>query len=287
MKKIGIFDFSVILKGSLSSLLRKAHFFLPLSLSVLFVVYGFIEASKIRVETVTIQSEKISKDIKIVQISDVHVGLIIRERKLQKIANEVKKLSPDILVSTGDLVDGQIDHLDGLSDILRDIDTKYGKYAITGNHEFYRGIEQSLSFIKKSGFSVLRNEGIFIEELNLNIIGVDDPEALRFGDISETTESELLKKFQNGGFILLLKHRPIVDSDSRGLFDLQLSGHTHKGQFFPFSLVTALYYEKHAGCLVKANGCYLYTSKGTGTWGPPIRIFAPPEITLIKLKRKN
>lgn len=285
-KKVGIFDFSLILKGSLKVNLSKAHFFLPFLLSALFVIYGFIEASQIRIEKVTVTSDKISRDVKIVQISDVHVGLLIRERKLEKIANEVKKLSPDILVSTGDLVDGQIDHLDGLSDILKNIDTKFGKYAITGNHEFYRGIEQSLSFIEKSGFIVLRNEGIYIEELNLNILGVDDPEALRFGEIPKISESELLRKFQNRGFVLLLKHRPIIDKNSLGLFDLQLSGHTHKGQFFPFSLITALYYEKHAGCLSKINGCYLYTSRGTGTWGPPIRIFAPPEITSIELKRE-
>lgn len=286
-KKIGILNPFAVPRGVIGIKGDKISFLLPLLVSTVLVIYGLIEASSLRVERVSIKTEKIHQNLRIVQISDVHLGLLIRERKLSKIASEIKRLSPDILVSTGDLVDGQIEHLDGLSEILRDISTRYGKFAVTGNHEFYRDIEKSLSFMSKAGFTVLRNQGVFIEELNLSIVGVDDPESVRFGHKAKVSENDLLSEFADKGFVLLLKHRPIVEAQSVGLFDLQLSGHTHKGQFFPFGLVTALYYEKHAGCLSKFNRCYLYTSRGAGTWGPPIRIFAPPEITLIELIRAD
>ncbi|MCX7988173.1 MAG: metallophosphoesterase [Thermodesulfovibrio sp.] len=251
-------------------------------MSIFLVIYGYFEAQNIKIERVVIKSDKIIKNIKIAQISDVHIGLLIREKRVKAIVDKINEIKPDILVSTGDLVDGQIDKLDTIAEILKVLAPPQGKYAITGNHEFYAGLKQSLAFIEKSGFIVLRNEGIYLENLNLSIVGVDDPESKRFG-YSDISESELLKKFKNTSFILLLKHRPIIDLNSQGLFDLQLSGHTHKGQLFPFSIITAFYYAKQAGCIKNSDNCYLYISRGTGTWGPPVRIFAKPEITIIEI----
>ncbi len=264
---------------------RKICFFFPLIISILLVIYGYFEAKHIEIERFLIKTDKITKNIKIVQISDVHIGLLIREKQVKAIVDKINEIKPDIVVSTGDLVDRQIDKLDKVAAILDSLKPTYGKYAITGNHEFYADLKQSLSFIEKSGFTILRYEGIYFENLNLSIIGVDDPEAKRFGQFFNISEHELLEKFKNKGFILLLKHRPIIDSNSQGLFDLQLSGHTHKGQFFPFSIITELYYPKQAGCFVNSDNCYLYISRGTGTWGPPIRIFAKPEITVIEIRK--
>ena len=180
-------------------------------------------------------------------------------------------------------MDRQLDKLDNIAELLAELRPSYGKYAVTGNHEFYAGIKHSLSFIEKSGFMLLQNNGKYLEDINISIVGVDDPEAKRFGYIFNTSEFELLNKFRNKGFIVLLKHRPIIDNNSIGLFNLQLSGHTHKGQFFPFSIITEFYYPKQAGCYINDENCYLYISRGTGTWGPPIRILSPPEITVIEL----
>ena len=266
--------------------LKKFHFIFPLVCAFLFVFYGYFEARNIKIEKITIESDKIINNLRIVQISDVHIGLIIRKDRVRNIVEKIKILDPDIVVSTGDLVDGQIDRLNSIAEILKELQPPFGKYAITGNHEFYAGINQALSFIEKSGFKILRNEGVYIENFNVNIVGVDDLESIRFGFNPKISEVELLKNFQNGGYLILLKHRPLINEQSRSLFDLQLSGHTHKGQLFPFSIITALYYPKQAGCLRDINGCYLYTSRGTGTWGPPVRIFAPPEITVIDIIRK-
>lgn len=263
----------------------RFSFLIALLLSVSVNIYGYFEAKDIRTEKVTIKTSKISKEVgslRIVQISDVHLGLIVREERLKRIAREVKMANPDILVSTGDLVDGQINKLEELAEPLQTIKPRYGKFAITGNHEFYAGIVQAINFTEKAGFSVLRGEGLTVAGL-INIAGVDDPASKVYGLYKNVSEKKLLSELPREKFTLLLKHRPLVDKNSLGLFDLQLSGHTHKGQIFPFSLLTKLYYPAAAGYLSLLNNSYLYVNRGAGTWGPPIRFLSPPEVTLIEL----
>lgn len=260
-------------------------FFIPLFAALSIALYGYFEARDIRTERVIVKTPKISEEtgrLRIVQISDVHLGLIMRQDRLKRILDEVKKANPDILVSTGDLVDGQINGLPGLAELLREINPRYGKFAITGNHEFYAGLDQALDFTKKAGFRVLRGEGVIVAGL-INIAGVDDPAAKGFGLFKGIPERELLSGLSRDFFTLFLKHRPVLDKTSIGLFDLQLSGHVHKGQIFPFSVVTWLYYPNHAGRLDLPNNAVLYVSRGSGTWGPPIRFLAPPEVAVIDL----
>jgi uncharacterized protein len=260
-------------------------FLIPFSLAVLIAVYGFFEARDIRTETITLRSPKIPPAvgrITIVQISDVHLGLIVREERLKRILKEVEKAGPDILVSTGDLVDGQIDNLSRLAEILRELDPAYGKFAITGNHEVYAGLDQSLRFTEKAGFRILRNEGVTINGM-IAIAGVDDPQAKMYGQPGKGSEKELLSQFSREMFTVLLKHRPLIDQEARKLFDLQLSGHVHRGQIFPFSIITWLYYPVQAGLAKVSDASLLYVSRGSGTWGPPIRFLSPPEVTVIEL----
>lgn len=274
---------------NLSSLIPSARlsFYFPLMLSLIISIYSYFEALNIRTEKVEIKTSKIPEEIgrlRIVQISDVHLGLTIRARRLQRILEEVKKAEPDILVSTGDFVDGQRCGIRGLSSPFREINPKYGKFAVTGNHEFYAGIGYSLEFTEKAGFRILRNEGITVADI-INIVGIDDPTGKEYSLYNDISERKLLLGLPPDKFTLLLKHRPVVDKDSLGLFDLQLSGHTHKGQIFPFSLLTRLYYRHtvHAGHLRLVDDSYLYVSRGAGTWGPPMRFLSPPEITVIEL----
>ena len=115
----------------------------------------------------------------------------------------------------------------------------------------------------------------------MNIVGVDDPTARRFGHDVSISEDEILKKFSNEKLTVLLKHQPKIGAKSAGLFDLQLSGHTHNGQIFPFGLITSLFFPYHKGLFMVGKHSYLYVSRGTGTWGPPVRFLSPPEVTLI------
>jgi uncharacterized protein len=260
-------------------------FFLPLTISLAVNVYGYFEANDIRTEVLTIASPKIPESagkIRIVQISDVHIGIIVKGERLKRIVEEVKKAQPDILVSTGDLVDGQIDTLTEQAALLRDVQPRYGKFAITGNHEFYAGLDQALDFTRAAGFAVLREEGVDAAGV-INIVGVDDPTVDSLGLPQEISEAKLLSGLSRGRFTVLLKHRPVIKKDSVGHFDLQLSGHTHNGQIFPFNFLVQRFYPLITGYFHLPDDAHLYVSRGTGTWGPPIRFLSRPEITVIDL----
>lgn len=278
---------ALLAKKDLTTFIPAAQptFYVTLILSLLICFYGYFEANNIKAERVIIKTNKIPKEmgqVKIVQISDVHVGLIVREKRVNKIVEVIKKEKPDLLISTGDLVDGMMADVDGLSAIFSNIETQYGKYAVTGNHEFYAGLDHALEFTKKAGFVVLRGAGATVSGI-LNIAGVDDSAGIPSGQAKIVNEEELLSTLPRDKFTLLLKHRPEVDEKTIGLFDLQLSGHTHRGQIFPFTLLVKLAYEKLAGLYPLEKGSKVYTSRGTGTWGPPIRFLSPPEVTVITL----
>ncbi|MFN3740482.1 MAG: metallophosphoesterase [Thermodesulfovibrionales bacterium] len=266
--------------------LQSYAFYFCLLLSLSLTIYGYIEALNIKTERIEIRTEKIKRNIRIVQVSDLHIGLIVRSGRLNRIMDKVKEAMPDILVSTGDLVDGQIDRLEDIAGIFKNLNAPFGRFAITGNHEFYAGLKEALLFTEKAEFTVLRGEAIYLPELNLTIAGVDDPAGKGYGLSIDIPDEKVLAGLDPESFILFLKHRPIVSKHARGLFDLQLSGHTHKGQIFPFSILTRIYYPKDSGCLEEVNGCYLYVSRGAGTWGPPVRVLAPPEITVIDIVKK-
>jgi uncharacterized protein len=262
----------------------RFFFLITFAGSILLSLYGYREAGNIRLETVRIQTNKVPKEIgriTIAQISDVHLGLIVREEKLNKIVELIKKAKPDILVSTGDLVDGDIDKLNGLVDLLKNIEPPFGKYAAMGNHEFYAGIDNSLDFHKKTGFTMLRGEGLTIPGM-VNIAGVDDP-AGKYFQVKKVSEKSVLSSLQDNLFTILLKHEPVVDKNAMGLFHLQLSGHTHKGQIYPFRYLTRLVFPLYTGYHKLSENAHFYVSRGSGTWGPPIRFLAPPEVTLIEL----
>ncbi|UFS68620.1 metallophosphoesterase [Geomonas sp. RF6] len=250
-----------------------------LVLAVAAATYGFFDARKLRVEHVTVKTQKLPKRVRVVQLSDVHLGLVVGRERLLQILQEVIAAQPDLLVCTGDLIDGQVDGLQGLDEVLQQVKPPLGKFAVTGNHEAIAGIAPSVGFIRRSGFTLLRGDAAHMAGA-LTVTGVDDPFIHSSSPISEPA---LLKALPREKFILLLKHRPAVHPDSRGLFDLQLSGHVHKGQIFPFNLLTHLFYPAPMGLSSAGPGSHLYVSRGTGTWGPPMRVLAPPEITIVDI----
>ena len=267
--------------------LRTLTFGLAALLSIVLVIYGYIDAQSIRVKNLEIATEQVLPEngkLRIVQISDVHVGIIIREKRLAPIIEIVKQANPDILVSTGDLLDGELDNIMLDAERFAAIKTKYGKFAILGNHEYYAGLKRSIEFTKSAGFEVLRDE--VRQVAGVSIFGADDITAARLGlQKDHRAFDELLSSNRNRGFVLLLKHQPFVNEKEN--FNLQLSGHTHGGQIFPFRLMTRLLYPKNYGYYELGQNKLLYVSRGTGTWGPPVRLFAPPEITVIDIIGKK
>jgi predicted MPP superfamily phosphohydrolase len=264
----------------------RTAFLISAGLALAICIYGYFEASNVRQEVLRIETAKLPAEIgklTIVQMSDVHLGLIIRCDRLEKMLEVVKAAKPDIFIVTGDLVDAQINHLTGLADLLREVNPPYGKYAITGNHEYYAGLGKALDFTRNAGFTVLRN--VAVKAGPIMIAGVDDRTGVQLKQGKPVSELALLGGLPRDTFRLFLKHQPRIDPVTIGLFDLQLSGHTHKGQIFPFTYLTRLTFPLNAGRYDLGSGSVLYVSRGTGTWGPPIRFLAPPEVTVIELIR--
>lgn len=267
----------------------RLSFALSLSLSALICVYGYFDAQNIRTERLVFETDRLPKGtdkVTIAQISDVHLGLIIRCDRLVSILEVVKAAKPDIFVVTGDLVDAQINHLPGLRELLQEVPARYGKFAITGNHEYYAGLDKALEFIRRSGLIVLRGES---KDLGvIQIAGVDDRAAIQTRTGTPAPDRVALAGTDRSKkFVLFLKHQPHPDADAIGMYDLMLSGHTHKGQIWPFTYFSRRAHPLHAGQYDVGKGSVVYTSRGTGTWGPPIRFLASPEVTVIEVKRKR
>lgn len=275
-------------RGTPAFLIRGRAAFLGLAAFCLALgAYSFLEAGRLRVERIRITTDKLPEAtprLRIVQISDVHLGLVVRHRAAAEIAEAVRKEAPDIFVSTGDLVDAEINHLEGLAGILEAVRPRLGKYAVTGNHEFYAGIGQALAFTRQAGFSVLRGETVTVGNI-VRIAGVDDPAGSSVAPAAVRNEADAIGGGPSRMFTVLLKHRPHLSEDARGRFDLQLSGHTHKGQIFPFRHVVRLRYPLLSGLHPIDGGGSIYTSRGTGTWGPRMRFLSPPEVTVIDIER--
>lgn len=254
-------------------------------------IYACFEANWIQSDHVTISSNKlpvgISK-VRIVQVSDIHIGLLLREKRLERILKTVREARPDILVSTGDLVDGRLSreevlpHQIKMAAMLASVSAPSGKFAVTGNHEAYAGLQQAIAFTNSAGFTVLRDQSVQLPN-GITITGVDDPSVRREIGGARIPEKKLLENVSKDSFHLLLKHRPFIPAGSDGLFDLQLSGHVHKGQLFPFNFIVKLKHPIPCGTTTTGAGSRIHVSRGTGTWGPPMRLFAKPEVTVIDI----
>lgn len=226
-------------------------------------------------------------NLRIVQITDIHVGPTIKKNFVRSIVDRANALDPDIIAFTGDLADGSVAHLRNEVQPLIDLKARYAKFFITGNHEYYSGVESWLKEISQLGFTVLQNEHRIIENGNAKILiaGVPDYSGRQFSKDHGIDISKAIEGAPRVDAKLLLAHQPrtIYEAAAAG-FDLQLSGHTHGGQFIPWKYLVALEQPYVAG-LHKHGPTWIYTSNGAGYWGPPLRIGAPPEIALIKLVR--
>lgn len=260
--------------------------------AVLFVlaainVYGWFEAGNIRVERIVINTSKLPPGIsslKVVQIADTHFSATNGLGLATKITDIIKDLNPDILVSAGDLIDSGLKNNEEIEGLFSGITTTYGKFATTGNHEFISGIKKTTEFTETAGFRMLRNEVVNVAGF-IEIAAIDDPSGKTFGETRQVSEASVLDRLSPDHLNIFLKHQPRVLKESIGKFDIQLSGHAHKGQIFPFTLIIALFYKYTDGFYELGNGSSLYVSRGTGTWGPPIRFLTFPEISVIEFTR--
>lgn len=220
----------------------------------------------------------------IVQLTDVHVGPTIGRDFIDDLVSRTNALTPDLIAITGDLVDGSVEDLGPLLASVGKLRAKDGVYFVTGNHEYYSGADAWIAHLGKLGIRVLRNEHLAIRGAEgFDLAGVDDATAHQFGNGHGMDVKRALEGRDPARALVLLAHQPkaIVDAALHGA-DLQLSGHTHGGQIFPWNVVVKLDQPYVAGLHVH-EGTTIYVSCGTGYWGPPMRLGAPAEITRIEL----
>ncbi|MBC5763880.1 metallophosphoesterase [Ramlibacter albus] len=223
---------------------------------------------------------------RIVQISDVHVGPTIKQRYIEQVVERVNALKPDVIAVTGDLVDGSVAELRQHVAPLAQLRAKHGAFFVTGNHEYYSGADAWVREVRRLGLRVLMNEHEVIEHggSRLVLAGVPDYGAGHF-DTSHTSDPRrALEGAPTGVPKVLLAHQPrSARAAAEAGFDLQLSGHTHGGQFLPWNLLVPLQQPFTAG-LHRLGNLWVYVSRGTGYWGPPKRVGAPSEIGEIVLR---
>jgi uncharacterized protein len=222
---------------------------------------------------------------RIVQITDVHVGPTLKRQFVEGIVNQISLLNPDVIVLTGDLVDGNVEYLRRDTFPLSELYAPYGRYFVTGNHEYYSGVHQWLEEIERLGFTPLINEHRVITKENGNILmaGVTDYRMGRHFRGHDSSPQKAMADSPLCDLKILLAHQPsnIFEASNAG-FDFQISGHTHGGQYFPANIIFKPFHPYLSG-LHMHDKTWIYVSSGTGYWGPPLRLGVPSEITLFTL----
>lgn len=221
------------------------------------------------------------KGKRIVQLSDIHLGYVYQPDFMGRVAAQVETLQPEMVVITGDLLDGMDGNLEHSLDSLDDIHAPKGVLFITGNHETYYGLDKTFALLKRTRVRILQDEVVDME--GLKVIGLSYPERGEKKDMVGVLNS--LGDSWKGSPNILLYHSPTyIEKFKEAGINLQLSGHTHKGQIFPFNLITKLIYHGHDYGLYQSGDYTLYTTNGIGTWGPSMRIGNRPEIVAITLR---
>lgn len=243
------------------------------------------EARHIELESVDIKIKNLQKEYKILQVSDIHIGGLINKHFIHSMVKRVNACKPDLVVITGDLVDIDIKRAHDALEELRKFNSTYGTFYIVGNHEYFHGIEKIITRVKELGIKVLENENVYVGEKGkgFNLAGVYD----LFGYRMETHIPDInaaLKNVDATSPTILLAHQPKFLQEIKDGVDLVLSGHTHGGQIYPFKFLVALQQPYISGLHQHTKDLQIYVNKGTGFWGPPMRLGASAEITEINLK---
>ncbi|QSZ40680.1 metallophosphoesterase [Sulfurimonas aquatica] len=240
-------------------------------------------ARTIELEKVEIKIKKLNKEYKIIQLSDIHIGGLIDKNFINILVKRVNATNPDLVVITGDLVDIEISKAQAAMDELKKLDSKYGTFFIVGNHEYFHNIEKIIQSVKSIGIRVLENENVYIGKENegFNLAGVYDVFGYRSLTFIPDLESAL--KGKKDAPTVLLAHQPkYIDEVQEGV-DLMLSGHTHGGQLYPFRFLVKVVQPYISGLHQHNENLQIYVNKGTGFWGPPMRLGASAEISEIRL----
>jgi predicted MPP superfamily phosphohydrolase len=229
------------------------------------------------------------KTYRIAFLSDIHAGRVVGEKKLALMASRVRELSPDLVILGGDILENppEVGDAVGFPQTMQALQAPLGLYGVAGNHEYYANLARDTAYLESCGISLLRDEVIVVDGSFL-LLGRNDAQAPRFGDTHKHPKEILatLEEEYRGYPLLVANHTPTKEDFRQAVESgvlLQLSGHTHNGQIFPFNFVTGALFPKSWGLLTSGD-TNLYVSSGAGTWGPPIRTNSVSEVVLINLR---
>ncbi|MDD2487142.1 MAG: metallophosphoesterase [Candidatus Gracilibacteria bacterium] len=271
LKKYGFIDYKVYAGG------------IMIFLCIVYSSYGIFNALSPQVNEVSVKLKNLPdswKNKKIVMISDVHLGNIYNDDFMKKVVDKINIINPEAVFIVGDLFDGMDGHLDKYVKPLDNLKTKKGTFFVTGNHETYLGVDNALKSLENTGVKILDDEKLDID--GIEIIGLSYPLRGEFKDFKKTFSN---LKLSSDKPKILLYHNPMhLDEAKNAGIDLQLSGHTHRGQLFPFNLITSIIYAGHDLGLTKIGDFQIFTSIGVSTWGPAMRTNSRSEIVEITLR---
>jgi predicted MPP superfamily phosphohydrolase len=220
------------------------------------------------------------QNLSIVAISDVHLGNIIRRSRLEKYVELINKQNPDIILIVGDLFDRNLDTVESqhMDSVLRLLKAKYGVYSVLGNHDYFKNVDRAIKYMTVSDIKLLRDTAVTIDN-KFVLIGRDD-----FSNKHRKSLKSIISNVDKDLPMILLDHQPMTMAEAvENNIDLQISGHTHNGQIYPFSLLIAKFYELAYGYR-KTGNTHFYVSSGLGLWGAPIRLGTQSEIVNINLR---
>ncbi|MDD3569293.1 MAG: metallophosphoesterase [Bacteroidales bacterium] len=251
------------------------------------VLAGYVNALYPKVSKVSIATDKSlngNSMLKIAAASDIHLGTIISNGRLERFVQMMNEQKPDIILLAGDIFDEDLGPViqNNMGDQLKQLSAPLGVYAITGNHEYIGGAEAAIKYLEDHGITVIRDSVVTPQGL-LNVVGRDDRQAKMMSGKMRKPLELLVENIDNKLFTVMLDHQPyhLSQAVENGI-DLQISGHTHHGQLFPLNLITKAMFEVSRGYKQIENS-HFYVSTGFGTWGPPVRVGNRPEIVVIEV----
>ncbi|MFY4794850.1 metallophosphoesterase [Aliarcobacter butzleri] len=242
-------------------------------------------ARHVELEVVDVKINNLKKPYIIVQISDIHIGGLITKNFIKAMVDKINLLNADIVVITGDLVDTKLEFARPALDELKNLQSKYGTYFIVGNHEYFHGVKPIIDYVNSLGIKTLENQNVYIGEKDKGfyLAGVYDRFGVRYGSYIPNI-NKALENCKNNPTILLAHQPKYINEikDTKNI-DLILCGHTHGGQIFPFNFLVKLEQPYVKGLHQHNDTTQVYVNKGTGFWGPPMRLGASSEITVLRL----
>jgi uncharacterized protein len=290
--RLGNYFFNFYPSGIKSNylLVKQIVFASVFIISSIIIAAGYFNTRTFTVTTINIEMPRKSSsltELKAVILSDLHLSTINDKYFLDDIIAEVNALEPDIILIPGDIVDDRADYLTGkgIGPGLRNLNSKYGVYASTGNHEFINGADSSASYLRRNGINLLRDETNLLDGM-FYIVGREDTSKINFTGKKRKTLTEIMHNINPDYPVFLMDHTPFnLEEAAYHKVDLQVSGHTHHGQLYPLNYITSRIYEVSWGYKKKSSTHY-YVSSGVGTWGPPVRTGSSSEIVLVNIKLK-